>query len=127
MEQREFQRLPLRCRLKVQGKDHLGESFVETTELINISGGGALFTSRRLGHYVRGQKIETSILLPGTPDIQGTMTTSAKVVAVDDRNQSPENGLKDCVQVAVHFLEPFKLFRQNHCRSKETASQAASR
>ncbi len=122
MEQREFQRLPLRCRLKVQGRDHLGRSFVETTKLINISGGGALFTSRQLEHYTPGQTIEASILLPGTPDIQGTMTTSARVVAVHDGKRPSGDSHKDHIQVAVHFLEPFRLYRQKHRRPEETES-----
>ena len=127
MEQRQFQRFPLRCRLKVQGKNQSGHPFVETTELINISGGGALFSTRMTDHYVQGQTIKANILLPGTPDIQGSMTTSAKVISVNNRIDSPDDKPNGCIQVAVHFLEPFRLLRRNEPATVNRKKQAASR
>ncbi|HHB75564.1 MAG TPA: PilZ domain-containing protein [Desulfobulbus sp.] len=127
MEQRQFQRFPLRCRLKVQGKNQSGHSFVETTELINISGGGALFSTRMRDHYVQGQTIKTNILLPGTPDIQGSMTTSAKVISINNRIDSSDDKPNGCIQVAVRFLEPFKLLRRNEPATVDGKQRAVSR
>lgn len=127
MEQRKFQRFSLRCRLEVQGKNQSGHPFVETTELINISGGGALFYSRQTGYYAQGQIVEANILLPGTPDIQGTMTTSARVISVNGRDKTTDDKHRDCIQVAVHFLEPFKLLRQSGLERQQTKIQAPPR
>ncbi len=127
MEQRKFQRFSLRCRLEVQGKNQSGHPFVETAELINISGGGALFYSRQTDNYEQGQVIEANILLPGTPDIQGTMTTSARVISVNGRNKTTDDKHKGCIQVAVHFLEPFKLLRQSGQNRQQTQRQAPPR
>jgi len=113
MEQRQFQRFPLRCRLQVQGKNQAGHPFVETTELINISGGGALFSTKLTEHYVQGQTIKINILLPGTPDIQGSMATSAQVISINNRVDSTDDESQESIQVAVRFLEPFRLRRQN--------------
>ena len=123
MEQREFQRFPLRCRLQIQGKNQSGHPFVETTELINISGGGALFSTRRRDYYVKDQTVEANILLPGTPEMQGSMTTSARVVSVNDRKGTPAREQAGVLQVAIHFLEPLRLLRQNRQKSPVTQPQ----
>ncbi len=127
MEQREFQRFPIRCRLEIQGKNQSGNPFVETTELINISGGGALFSTRRKDYYVKDQTVEANILLPGTPDIQGSMTTSARVVSVDDRKGSATGKQTGVLQVAIHFLEPLRLLRQNRQNSPAKQPQEIRR
>ncbi len=127
MEQRQFQRFPLRCRLEIQGKNQSGHPFVETTELINISGGGALFSTRMTNHYIEGQRITANILLPGTPEIQGSMTTSAKVVSVNGRNSASTKEQSEVLQIAIHFLEPFRLLRRNKPGLPTTEPQAASR
>jgi len=111
MEQREYQRFPLNCRLVIQGNNQAGQRFSETTELINISGGGALFYSRQPDQYVTGQTVEANILLPGTPDLQGAMHTTARIMEVGNRIDAHKKQTADLSQVAIHFLEPFQILR----------------
>ncbi len=111
MEQRKFQRFPLNCRLIVQGTNQEGQRFSETTKLINISGGGALFYSGRPDQYVAGKTLEANILLPGTPDLQAAMRTTARIMEVGNRHGEPKNERTNLSQVAIHFLEPFQILR----------------
>lgn len=111
MEQRKYQRFPLNCRLVIQGNNRAGQRFCETTELINISGGGALFYSRQPEQYVTGQTVEANILLPGTPDLQGAMHTTARIMEVGNRIVAQKKQTAGASQVAIHFLEPFQILR----------------
>jgi len=111
MEQRKFPRFPLNCRLVIQGIDSKGLPFSEKTELINISGGGALFYSQQPHLYMTGQTVEANILLPGPPDLQGAMRTSARIMEVGTRLRTKINPQHDAQQVAIHFLAPFKIIR----------------
>ena len=111
MEQRKFKRFQLHCQLIIQGTDPDGQPFTETTELINISGGGALFQSHLPDQYEIGQTVKASILLPGTPDLQGAMRTTAQIVAVGDRGTTRNKDRNGHSQVAIHFLEPFQILR----------------
>lgn len=126
MEQRKFQRFPLQCQLEVRGKNRSGHSFCELTELINISGGGALFYSSQADRYIKGQIIEANIMLPGTPHIQGWMKTTATVVSVQDIQNSPDTGNDNHVQIAVHFIDPFRLLRDRAPVSMEKQSAEAA-
>ncbi len=104
IERRKFQRHPLRFKLEIRGNSQNGKPFVEKAQLINISGGGALFHSLLIDQYFQGQIVETKIILPGTPAIKGQMNTRATVVRLirDSHNQAI---------VSIHFLDPFKLSR----------------
>ncbi|HHD64824.1 MAG TPA: PilZ domain-containing protein [Desulfobulbaceae bacterium] len=111
MEQRKFKRFPLQCQLEVRGENRSGHSFCESTELINISGGGALFYSLQTDRYIKGQVIEANIMLPGTPEIRGRMKTTATVVSVKNIQNSQNTAACDRIQIAVHFMEPLRLMR----------------
>jgi len=113
MEQRKFQRFPLQSQLKVRGENQAGHSFCESTELINISGGGALFYSLQADQYREGQVIEANIMLPGTPEIRGRMKATATVVSVQEMRDSSSMTGSGRIQIAVHFLEPFRLLRDS--------------
>jgi len=104
IERRKFQRHLLRFRLEIRGKSQNGQPFVERAQLINISGGGALFHSLLIDKYFQGQIVETNIILPGTPAMKGQMYTRATVVRLiqDNREQAI---------ISIHFMDPFKLFR----------------
>ncbi len=104
IERRKFQRHLLRFRLEIRGKSQNGQPFVERAQLINISGGGALFHSLLINQYFQGQVVETNIILPGTPAMKGQMYTKATVVRLIRKNR--EQSI-----VSIHFMDPFKLFR----------------
>jgi len=116
MEQRKFQRFPLNCQLIIRGTDQEGQPFSEITELINISGGGALFHSSQPHLYVTGQTVEANILLPGTPDLQGAMRTSARILDVGKRINRLKDDPEAPNQVAIHFLTPFQILRDEQAR-----------
>ncbi|HEB68906.1 MAG TPA: PilZ domain-containing protein [Desulfobulbus sp.] len=114
IERRKFQRHSLRFQLEVRGYSQHGKPFVETAQLINISGGGALFHPLQADQYFQGQVVETSIILPGTPAIKGQMRTRATVVRLI-RNSSGQP------VVSLHFLDSFTLSRDGenlNCESK---------
>jgi hypothetical protein len=111
MEQRKFKRFPLQCQLEVRGENRSGHPFCESTELINISGGGALFYSLQTDRYIKGQVVEANIMLPGTPEIRGRMKTTATVVSVQNMQDSSNTAVSDRIQIAVHFMEPLRLMR----------------
>ncbi|NPA95442.1 MAG: PilZ domain-containing protein [Thermodesulfobacteria bacterium] len=126
MEQRKFQRFPLNCRLIVLGTNQNGQHFSEKTELINISGGGALFYSGRPEQYVTGQTVEANILLPGTPDLQAAMRTTARIMEVGNRTDNIKKGGNKQSQVAIHFLEPFQILRDKEAEEIRKRQQEIS-
>ena len=104
MERRKSQRHQLQFQLEIQGNGQNGEPFYEQAQLINISGGGALFCSQLVDRYYQGQMLETIILLPGPATANDKMKTTSKVFRLDmnDDNQ---------VNVCIQFQKPLKLFR----------------
>lgn len=106
IERRKFKRHSLQFQLEIRGHDPNGTPFHEKAQLMNISGSGALFNSLQVDHYFEGQVLETTILLPATPAIQGRMRTRATVVRlIRERN----NG----AIISLNFLDPFRLFRDD--------------
>ncbi len=119
IERRKFKRHRLRFQLEIRGNSQNGKPFVERAQLINISGGGALFHSLLIDQYFQGQIVETNIILPGTPAMKGQMFTRATVVRLIRENH--EQSI-----VSIHFMDPFKLSRdeelQNDISNKKTDS-----
>jgi len=126
MEQRKFQRFPLNCQLVIQGTNRSGQPFCETTELINISGGGALFYAKQPDLYVVDQIVEANILLPGTPDLQGTMRTTARIMEVGNRLADTKKDARSQSQVAIYFLEPFQILRGEEAEKMKKFHQKMS-
>ena len=90
-ERRKFNRFSLDLLMKVAGVDHNGGPHEEKTNVKNISGGGAKFTTQQVDRYVPGQELEITIYLPGINDVQGRMKGRATVLRVerlDDVNAS---------------------------------------
>ncbi len=106
MERRKSQRHKLHLRLEIQGEGQNGHPFCEQAQLVNISGGGALFYSQQLDRYYQGQMLETHILLPGPAATNGKMKTTAMVSRLNGKNN-------DKVKVSIQFQKPLKLFRVN--------------
>ncbi len=104
IERRQFQRHPLRFQLEIRASSQNGKPFVEKAQLINISGGGALFHSLLIDQYFQGQVVEANIILPGTPAMKGQMNTRATVVRLIRESRR-------LAVVSIHFLDPFKLSR----------------
>lgn len=117
IERRKFPRHILQFRIDIRGDSQDGKPFFEKTQLINISGGGALFKPLRLDQYYKGQVVEVNIMLPGTPDIKGQMKTKATVVRLDQDSCGQ-------MQIIIHFMDTFKLFRieepQNNINDQST-------
>ncbi len=110
-EKRKKQRRPLDCLLEVEGEIQQGQIFQERAVLVNLSEGGAQFTSLYQERYHVGQTLQTSIFLPGTPEGGGLMKTMAQVMRVDEAgDNSPQNGAAQA-NVAIYFPEPFHLMR----------------
>ncbi len=104
-ERRKHERHPLGFQLEIRGDNQRGKSFCETAQLIDISGGGALFLSSLIDNYYEGQHLQTDVILPGTPHLKGQMNTQATVIRLQqDKNQQ--------FYVSVQFLQPFKLLRK---------------
>ena len=103
-ERRKFECHPITFQLEIRGDSQDGNAFCEKTQLIDISGRGALFRSLLPESYYEGQEVQADIMIPGTPDLNGQMNTRATVIRLNkDSNQQ--------VNVSVHFLKPFKLLR----------------
>ena len=82
-ERRKFDRFSLDLLMKINGIDHSGEFHEEKTNLKNISGGGAKFTTQYSDRYVPGQEVEITIYLPGINDVQARMKGKATVLRVE--------------------------------------------
>lgn len=109
-ERRKFKRHFLHFQLEIRGNGKNGKPFFEQANLINISGGGALFRSHRIDWYFEHQIVETDILLPGPPDMGGKMKTTATVIGLEQDGDAQVN-------VSVQFQEPLRLFRTGEQQS----------
>ena len=104
MERRKSQRHQLQLQLEIQGKGQNGQPFFEQAQLVNISGGGALFCSQQADRYYQGQMLDANILLPGPGAANGKMKTTAMVSRLNGNNS-------DKVKVSILFKTPLKLLR----------------
>ncbi len=110
-DNRSYQRYDIDMVLEVTGKNKQGLSFTEQACLLNISGGGALFTTTNLENFNLGQILETSIKLPGTHEIIGNMNTTAVVLRLEKNNPSDKVSGDKFLKVAVYFHK----YLQLHC------------
>lgn len=105
-ERRKHERYPLEFQLDIRGDNQTGKSFQETAQLLDISGGGALFRSSQVDSYYEGQLLQTDVILPGTPHIRGQMHTQATVTRLQQDKYHR-------FHVSIQFLHPFKLLRKD--------------
>jgi c-di-GMP-binding flagellar brake protein YcgR len=103
-ERRKFERHLITFQLEIRGDSQDGSVFCEKTQLIDISGGGAVFRSLLPDSYYEGQIVQADIIIPGTPDLTAQMKTRATVIRLHKDNNQHMN-------VSVHFLKPFTLLR----------------
>jgi len=83
-ERRSFERFPLELNVEIYNIDNGPKEFVETTQLRDISGGGARFVSLLPEKYSIGQRLFVAIVLPETATRQPSMQGKATVVWIGE-------------------------------------------
>lgn len=111
LERRNYNRKDLDLFIQVRGENCDGIPFEELSRLVNISGGGAQFISSSIHNYFQGQVLETSVVLPETQEVKGSLNTTATVTRLNHKTL-PDKTFKDKrVKVSVCFKHHFKLKR----------------
>jgi len=82
-DRRKFNRFSLDLLMKITGVDRDGIPYVDRTNLKNVSGGGAKFSTRHVDRYMPGQELEITIYLPGINDVKARMKGKATVLRVE--------------------------------------------
>lgn len=110
-ERRNHHRRFLDYLLEIEGEMQNGQVFQDMATLVNISTGGAQFTTLYKERYFVGQSLQASLFLSETRDGKDGMKTMAHVIRI---NESKENVLPNSVaqaNISIHFTEPFHLVR----------------
>jgi hypothetical protein len=96
------QRHGLKLRVEVAGRDQRGDRFRETTETLNVSGGGLCFASGR--NLPIGTRVELVVAIP--PKLRAKFGGGAtyRVRALVCRLEPPRGGGE--YRVGVRFLGP---------------------
>lgn len=108
VNRREFSRFPIDFLLVVTGSDRNGLEFRDEAVLVNISGGGASFTSLKEYQYFQDQALNISIDMPGSAEVEAQMQATARVVRINLEND-PDVSSK--IQVSIEFNEPLHFDR----------------
>lgn len=111
LERRKYRRKDLDFYIHVKGVNRNGKPFEEKARLLNISGGGAQFTSSFKSNYFMDQELNACVVLPGTREVKGCLDTTAKVIRLSNgvvENQSVQDGI---LRISVKFKKNFKLKR----------------
>lgn len=110
-ERRNHHRRFLDYLLEIEGKTQNGQMFQEKTVLVNISTGGAQFTSLYKERYYVGQLLQTSIFLSGKREGKEHMKTMAHVIRIDEGNEDLSKSSVAQANISINFTEPFHLMR----------------
>lgn len=106
--QRDFRRYPIELNVSVLFHGQGARPDDDQGELQDISGGGALFVPCHPERYYVGQKVEATIYLASTQDVQACIRSEATVVRIETL-EDPHAGETVCV--AVRFEEAFDFER----------------
>ena len=98
---RNFDRFPLEFEMEVVAKDIEGKGFKEKTVLIDISGGGAKFTSRLADNYYLGQPLKLTINFLESDVKTSRVEGNATVVRINKLNDSVVNNKDQVVSIAI--------------------------
>ena len=82
-DRRAFDRFPIEFEIDVTIDNVEMAKHKEKALLINISGEGVKFVTRKTDKYFLGQELEISINLPGNHDVKARMRGTATVVRID--------------------------------------------
>lgn len=85
--------------------------FQERAILVNISAGGAQFTTLYKERYYVGQPLQTTIFLPGRQEVKGGMKTMAHVIRIDENGEHSPQARVAQANISINFTEPFHLMR----------------
>lgn len=97
--------------LEIEGELRSGQIFQEMVAVVNISAGGAQFTTLYKERYYVGQPLQASIFLSGRQEVTGHMKTLAHVLRINENNEcSPPDRLAQA-NITITFTEPFDLIR----------------
>ena len=109
-QKRKFKRYPVEFHIRIDGKDAEGKIFNDTTSLINIAGGGALFASKFSENYFVGQLVQLTIHFPEAEHVSACLKGNAKLIRIDKKNAHRKNQT-----IAVVFENPleFNISEQN--------------
>ncbi len=110
-DRRKTPRLLLNLPLKASGSDNKGLIFHEDVTLVNISGGGAQFTTSSCNRYFEGQELQMLVTIPGTRDVSGKMGSIAIVLRLEKESTAEAQLSPGQKKVSIHFLKPLCLER----------------
>lgn len=109
LERRNYKRQDFDLFIQVKGENCDGHPFVEMARLLNISGGGAQFISSTSQNYFQGQVLETSVVLPETREVKGSLNTTATVIRLSQETLPDTTDTN--ISISVSFKRHFKLKR----------------
>jgi c-di-GMP-binding flagellar brake protein YcgR len=96
-DQRDFERFPVEFEAEVTVAGKKAETKPEKAKLMNISGGGARFKTSQPERYKEGERIEITIMLPGSEKQQACMKGMATIMWVN----TTEINDKETVSIGV--------------------------
>lgn len=90
--QRDFERYALDFLVEVDGLSRSDEPFSDRGKMRNISGSGMCYITDHPDWYVVGQKLNIHVCLPGTDNLDASMSSEARVIWVHFSDQQNANG-----------------------------------
>ncbi|PJA30917.1 MAG: hypothetical protein CO187_10905 [Zetaproteobacteria bacterium CG_4_9_14_3_um_filter_53_7] len=93
-DHREFERHPIDFSVEVCPAGDQANTFCDSTNLENISGGGVCFGTLQPESYFAGQHVTLKVQLPGTDEVDASMECQAKVVWIHFSGQVDDEGHK---------------------------------
>jgi hypothetical protein len=102
-DRRAFNRSPIELEIELSDETMGRKTFKERAFLLNISGEGAKFVTRKADRYFIDQQLDVSIHLPDSNEVKACMRGKATVVRIDQTNSANRGENSGEMGIALKF------------------------
>jgi len=119
-KERVFERFPLGFLVEVTGTTRSGKAFSDIGNMRDVSGSGLCFSTAHADSYAVGQKVVIHVRLPGTDELDASMTSDATVIWIHCSDQ--QHGGKEEKALIGMAMDGCMAFETRNLRQSEDSS-----